>query len=259
MGNALVYWVMTSLKSVEAINWEVFHMTGFNEAKDLHRIQYANEDFRRHSALADVWLRPHEISLFKKYFLNQFGDILEIGCGCGRIAFGLEKNGYSSIVATDFVSEFIEEANRTVLAKCSRVIFQSADVMCLPFQDSAYNYIVCLGVVLSHLPYVRQQDEALKEIYRVMSPGGTALISVKNLDWDSWHMFPLRASTTLARLMYNPFEYTKNTLPRVGSAGRFVWKYLSIRKPQLYYFESHELINRVHLLVLLTLRFLTRD
>jgi len=220
-------------------------MADHSKAKDLHRDQYAGVDFSRHSKMADEGLREHETPLVLKYLPDKSGTLLEIGCGCGRIAFGLEKGGYGSITATDFVPEFIAEAERIASARCSRVTFNVADVMSLPFQGAEYEYIVCLGVVLSHLPYSQQHEDALKEIFRVMRPGGTALISVKNMDWDSWHMLPLRLTARVARSLYNPFEYTRNVLPRIGSGGRLDWKFLSAGKPQLYYFGSRELAELV--------------
>jgi SAM-dependent methyltransferase len=50
------------------------------------------------------------------------------------------------------------------------------DIEQIPFQDSAFDGVVCVGV----LEYLEVDTNALREIGRVLKPGGTAVLSTPN-------------------------------------------------------------------------------
>ena len=49
-----------------------------------------------------------------------------------------------------------------------------ADICALPFEDSTYDFILC-NHVLEHIP---NDFKAMEELYRVLKPGGTAILQV---------------------------------------------------------------------------------
>ena len=49
-----------------------------------------------------------------------------------------------------------------------------ADICNLPFDDNSFNFIIC-NHVLEHIP---EDMKAMKELYRVLAPGGTAILQV---------------------------------------------------------------------------------
>lgn len=49
-----------------------------------------------------------------------------------------------------------------------------ADICNLPFDDNSFNFIIC-NHVLEHIP---DDLKAMKELYRVLAPGGTAILQV---------------------------------------------------------------------------------
>jgi SAM-dependent methyltransferase len=49
-----------------------------------------------------------------------------------------------------------------------------ADICDLPFDDNSYDFIIC-NHVLEHIP---DDTKAMKELYRVLAPGGTAILQV---------------------------------------------------------------------------------
>jgi len=49
-----------------------------------------------------------------------------------------------------------------------------ADICALPFEDHSYDFIIC-NHVLEHIP---DDTKAMQELYRVLAPGGTAILQV---------------------------------------------------------------------------------
>lgn len=49
-----------------------------------------------------------------------------------------------------------------------------ADICKLPFKDSSFNFILC-NHVLEHIP---DDTKAMQELYRVLAPGGTAILQI---------------------------------------------------------------------------------
>lgn len=49
-----------------------------------------------------------------------------------------------------------------------------ADICDLPFKDNKFNFIIC-NHVLEHIP---DDTKAMEEIYRILAPGGTAILQV---------------------------------------------------------------------------------
>lgn len=59
-----------------------------------------------------------------------------------------------------------------------------ADICNLPFEDNAYDFIIC-NHVLEHIP---NDLKAMQELYRVLAPGGTAILQVP-YEKDRAHTF----------------------------------------------------------------------
>lgn len=123
-------------------------------------------------------------SPFTRY-LPRSGVILEAGCGLGQHVLALRVRGYEV--------EGVEWGTETV--KAVRTLYPDlpirvGDVTQLDVPDSYYSGYISLGVV-EH----RQKgpDPFLQEAYRVLRPGGVALVSVP-------YLHPLRRLKTHLRL-----------------------------------------------------------
>ena len=56
----------------------------------------------------------------------------------------------------------------------SPIAMVKADICALPFKDNQYDFIIC-NHVLEHIP---DDTKAMQELYRVLAPGGTAILQV---------------------------------------------------------------------------------
>ncbi|MEO8470989.1 MAG: class I SAM-dependent methyltransferase [Chryseolinea sp.] len=130
---------------------------------------------------------PIHQRLFKAYvvateYVN--GDLLEIGCGEGR--------GVSTMInlAKSFTAvDKIESALEVLRPKYPLATFKSMNIPPLTgLEENAYDSIVSFQVI-EHI-----QDDALflKEIHRVLKPGGVALLTTPNrsmsLSRNPWHI-----------------------------------------------------------------------
>jgi len=102
--------------------------------------------------------------------------ILDAGCGAGVFAREAMKRGYR-VVGIDSSRGMVEKAARVCYAESGRnAQFLQGDVQCLPFKDSSFDLIVCLGVI----SYFRSEEKALSELSRVLKPCGTLIVSIVN-------------------------------------------------------------------------------
>ncbi|NLG98511.1 MAG: methyltransferase domain-containing protein [Chloroflexi bacterium] len=114
-------------------------------------------------------LRANYISALAK---GSPGPVLIVGCGSNR---DLEIMGTDSeVFAFDLSIEAVRKLSR------DRVSLFTADALRIPFEDEAFNLVIC-SEVLEHIPDIRS---AVKEMRRVVKPGGTLIVSSPN--WISW-------------------------------------------------------------------------
>ena len=97
--------------------------------------------------------------------------VLELGCGNGKTAASLVRDA-SLVAALDFSRKGLEACRATVRSPKLDVVL--GDVCCLPLADRSFDHVVA-SHVLGHL-LEDERTEALKEIARVLVPGGTLLL-----------------------------------------------------------------------------------
>ena len=130
---------------------------------------------------ADVAAR-RRVRVVLEYLDIRPGDrVLDCGCGLGWITHVIRKLVPCRLAATDFDIERLRTARREVEADVS---IAASDIYRLPYPDNLFDQVV-LSEVLEHVP---DDSAALREVCRVVRPGGTIAITVPNHDypflWD---------------------------------------------------------------------------
>lgn len=119
--------------------------------------------------------------IFRKYISDDVKSILEIGGGSGRYGLKFAQDFPNSIVTiTDIVQESVDFITRLANELGLRNVFvKKEDVFHLSFPDDSFD-IVFADVVIQHVP---EHQKAVKEMARVLKPGGSLIISTMNV-WN---------------------------------------------------------------------------
>lgn len=164
-------------------------------------------------------------------YTPRFGRVLEAGCGLGRYNFYLSKFGVD-ITGLDFSENTIDFLNEW--KKCNnydRVSFIKGDIMHLPFNNDSMSGYLSFGVVehFQEGPY-----KPLKEAFRILRPGGIAIITTPNRSWNIirinyYNFLKTIVKKLIGKKVKNPFyqyEYTPNQLKKhVEETGLFVTEF----------------------------------
>src|SRR5262245_37236617 len=98
--------------------------------------------------------------------------ILDFGCGYGRTLGALYNQGYRNLVGIDPAPTMVATARR----RFPRLTFLTVDSPHLPFADESID-VTLLFAVLTCVPSNDGQRRIMREISRVLRPGGLLYIS----------------------------------------------------------------------------------
>jgi ubiquinone/menaquinone biosynthesis C-methylase UbiE len=105
--------------------------------------------------------------------LGQEGDLLEVATGPGYFSIELAKLGNFHIAGMDISRTFIEIASQNARrAGVNIIAFRLGNASAMPFPDESFDFVYC-SAAFKNLP---QPIAAMNEMYRVLRPGGQALI-----------------------------------------------------------------------------------
>ena len=129
---------------------------------------------------------PIHQRLLKAYYVAKDyvkGDLLEIGCGEGRGVALLHKqvNNYSGL---DKIAELVD----SLAKEYPQANFKQSVIPPLPYPDSSFDTVISFQVI----EHIKDDKAYLKEIFRVLKPGGIALLTTPNiklsLSRNPWHI-----------------------------------------------------------------------
>jgi ubiquinone/menaquinone biosynthesis C-methylase UbiE len=101
--------------------------------------------------------------------------VLEVGCGTGNISLALAHRG-SQVVGLDCSGPILARGQEKARRQSLPVIWVRGLAADLPFADGSFEVAMCILA----LDFTAEREEALKEMVRVLSPGGFLAIAVLN-------------------------------------------------------------------------------
>jgi ubiquinone/menaquinone biosynthesis C-methylase UbiE len=117
------------------------------------------------------------LARFDQLRLPVESSLLEIGCGAGLTTVALAKRGYT-VHAIDPVQPMLDMTLQLALDSGvgQRVFTAKNDVHRLAFADASFDAVLAIGVT----PWLHSLPLAMREIARVLRPGGYLIVSADN-------------------------------------------------------------------------------
>jgi ubiquinone/menaquinone biosynthesis C-methylase UbiE len=125
-----------------------------------------------------VGMREITAVLLDPFFSGNGGRmLLDAGCGTGGMLTWLTRYAHRRVVGIDLSPEALNFCRERGLKNVAR-----ASVTDLPFPDSAFDLVTSFDV-LGQLGGVDTEVLAMREMYRVLRPGGVAFVRVAAYEW----------------------------------------------------------------------------
>ena len=164
------------------------------------------------SAIIYQQRRDKVLQMVDRLALHADSQALEVGCGAGVTSVALAQCGFH-VEAVDSVAAMIDLTRQAAdhAGVSARVKPSICDVNALAFPDNAFDLLLAIGVI----PWVQSPETVLRQMARVVKPGGYLIVSSENL-WQLHHVLDPLLNPLLAGLR-----------PRVGD----LLRRLRLRKP----------------------------
>jgi ubiquinone/menaquinone biosynthesis C-methylase UbiE len=148
-------------------------------------MQFDNEMGRVQRALAQCHdLVQRRVTAIQALNPRVGEHILEVGCGGGFYAFEVARAvGESGRMCGIDISADQITAARERCAGLAWVEFETINILDVPYADASFDAVYGVQV----FEYIAALDEALRQVSRVLRPGGRLLISATNWNSMVWH------------------------------------------------------------------------
>ncbi len=130
---------------------------------------------------------------------NNPAKVLDVATGTGDFAFSISMSGVAEVVGVDLSEEMINVAKSKFKQHYSdkNIIFKLADAEKLPFDDNVFDAATVAFGVRNY----ENLEIGLKELYRVIKPGGKTVI----IEFSKPKHFPFRNIYHLYFKYFVPF------------------------------------------------------
>lgn len=134
---------------------------------------------------ADMAFRRRAWTIFEWLGATAGRTILDCGCGRGFYLKMLRHLGDARLAGVDLELPYLRKARRNLRiagAALPEILVAGASIYDLPFADATFDAVL-LSEILEH---VERDVDGLREVYRVLKPGGLALLTVPHADYPFW-------------------------------------------------------------------------
>lgn len=135
-----------------------------------------------------------ELDLFLKVLNpSKQEKILDLCCGQGRHSLELARRGFNFVEGLDRSRYLIKRAKETARKEGIGVKFREGDARKLLYPADSFDIVMILGNSFGYFETIQEDIQVLKEVFRVLKPGGKLIIDLpdgdhikKNFQLRSW-------------------------------------------------------------------------
>jgi ubiquinone/menaquinone biosynthesis C-methylase UbiE len=143
----------------------------------MDHLKRVTDEFTRQAQTFEVWAEQVDADVGARFggALGEAarGRLIDVACGPGVVTAALAPNA-ASIVAFDATAEMLEKTRaRCAKAGLRNVEFKSGDAEHLPFADGEFDG----AVTRAALHHFADPQRAIAEMFRVLRPGGVAVLA----------------------------------------------------------------------------------
>jgi D-alanine-D-alanine ligase len=156
-------------------------------------------------------LTRREIDLFLELLpLAKNAQILDVCCGQGRHSLELAQRGFVNLTGVDRSAFLLQKARFRAQAAGLSVQFHDGDARAIPLADASFDAALVLGNSFGYFESASDDEAMLRDIHRVLRPGGKILLDVsdgshvrkhfepRSWEWIAEDMFTCRERTLSA-------------------------------------------------------------
>jgi SAM-dependent methyltransferase len=179
IGSKVITWEVKTLPALPAL-WDGIEFVLYDE--NFYESQGIIEDaefiplLRNQTRL--LW--PLEKEVFVRHGLRPGMKVADICCGCGDVALLIAKElGPSIVVGVDHSLPALDHAVKLQYEfNVLNVDFRLGDATALMIEDEVFDFVICrLSIQIFSKP-----EEILKELYRILKPGGRMYLLGEDYD-----------------------------------------------------------------------------
>ena len=126
-------------------------------------------------------LYPWEFAVLALCALQRTSRILNVGCGAGRETFALHQLGYSDVSGLDCSLALVDVARQRAAQAGLPLPFVVGSAEALPFPAESFDLVTLFENVLGHITPAAARRRVLREVHRVLRPGGYASVEVTSI------------------------------------------------------------------------------
>lgn len=155
-------------KSIKKKFQEKFVVKTFSDQAEIYAGKYSDKSSIAHS----FSIRRQRV--YKMLEGLKEGKVLDIGCGPGIMVEHLVNKGIE-FYGVDLSKKMIEQCKQN-FRHIPSAHFSVGRIEKIEFPDSFFDVVICMGVV----EYIKNDKVAIKEMVRVVKPGGVIIITLPN-------------------------------------------------------------------------------
>lgn len=199
------------------------------ENMDMHYFEEIERKFRKHTGTGIQEIDQPLLSKLIDFSLIKNKDVLDIAVGSGLHLVTFAKAG-ARVTGIDLTPFAVSQANRNLELRHLQGRVLQMDAQCMKFPENSFNFINAWGCLM-HMP---DTEKAVKEIYRVLKPGGQVLAYMYNKSsWPFWfNIFFLRGILLggLIRYKGNIDKLTSRYSDGSHNKGNILTKFITPKK-----------------------------